>query len=312
MGNTFLSTHLYYSSRLNFFLEEAVCPFLNTIQNNKLSNAFFFIRYWDRGLHIRLRLSIEEKNRDLVQEQTAAHFTAFFKKYPSSRVEPNYPSSFPANLKWLPNNSFHFVDYQAETARYGGNKGISLAEKQFFISSNTAINLIKRINKNGDAYEDLLSTVLPYHLSFAQCLGLDKKTQISFFKMIFEIWKKRSIELDFEETFKAYAPAIVPNVELLINGIEQQFRFEDKILMKWMNSNRAYSFSFDESHLEPYLSHPASIYAERETEITLKASAKHWSILADHLHLFNNRMGLHTKEEALLAYLIYRSLEHCP
>ena len=39
------------------------------------------------------------------------------------------------------------------------------------------------------------------------------------------------------------------------------------------------------------------------------SSAKVWQMLSDYIHLTNNRLGIHNKDESFLAFMIKRSLE---
>ena len=71
------------------------------------------------------------------------HFNHYFESKPSRRVEPNYPPNFSEDLKWYPNNTLKYSDYEPEFGRYGGSVGIALSEKQFLISSQTVLEFIK-------------------------------------------------------------------------------------------------------------------------------------------------------------------------
>ena len=50
-----LAAYLYYSGNWEKFLTNSVKPFVEDILDRKLAEQYFFIRYWERGPHIRLR-----------------------------------------------------------------------------------------------------------------------------------------------------------------------------------------------------------------------------------------------------------------
>ena len=53
---SWLSVHLFYNEPWEEFLQKAVEPYVNTAIQTGIATQYFFIRYWERGPHIRLRL----------------------------------------------------------------------------------------------------------------------------------------------------------------------------------------------------------------------------------------------------------------
>lgn len=307
MRNNFLSVHLYYSGNLNLFLGESLSTFVAK-QTNEV-DSFFFIRYWDRGPHIRLRIKTHPSCTPTISQKVEQHFQRYFDLNPSFRIEPNYPVAFPKELRWIPNDSIHYEVYQPELDRYGGNQGISLAEQHFNISSNVALKLIQFINEQDIEYEQILNLVIPYQLSFVIALGLEKEALILFFKCYFNIWKKRNIDIDYEATYQAVKNNIDENIVFIKQVLQENKDFEDQILNMWMEKNRFFINAFKEAAISVHEPHPANHYL-LASGISKKWDTSRWSMYIDFLHLFNNRLGINTKDESLIAYIIYRSLEN--
>ena len=54
--NQYLSFYIFYSEPWKNLLVESVHPLLKKLFDENLINQYFFIRYWEKGPHIRLRL----------------------------------------------------------------------------------------------------------------------------------------------------------------------------------------------------------------------------------------------------------------
>ncbi|MEM6967336.1 MAG: thiopeptide-type bacteriocin biosynthesis protein, partial [Bacteroidota bacterium] len=139
-NDTWLSVHLYYNEPWEEFLQKALEPYVNTAVQTGIAQQYFFIRYWENGPHIRLRMKGEEEMiNTILKPNLEEHFTHYFESKPSRRTEPQYPPNFSETLKWFLNNSISYNEYQPEVGRFGGKLGIQIAEKQFMISSKVVL-----------------------------------------------------------------------------------------------------------------------------------------------------------------------------
>ena len=74
--------HIYYSGDLNDLLTEGVVPLLQSLQQDNLVERYFFIRYGEKGQHIRLRLWDDASKFDmLITPAVQAHFTTYFQGF---------------------------------------------------------------------------------------------------------------------------------------------------------------------------------------------------------------------------------------
>ncbi|MCA9936298.1 MAG: thiopeptide-type bacteriocin biosynthesis protein, partial [Anaerolineales bacterium] len=87
--STWLSAHLFYGKLWEDLLTQAVRPFVDDLFIQGQISQFFFIRYWERGPHIRLRLKGQPSAlQNHVKPALEATFTDYFTKYPSERPSP--------------------------------------------------------------------------------------------------------------------------------------------------------------------------------------------------------------------------------
>ena len=59
--NKWLAAYLYYSEPWEKLLSDAVLPFIDTMMAIPGVDHYFFIRYWEKGPHIRLRFKGEKQ-----------------------------------------------------------------------------------------------------------------------------------------------------------------------------------------------------------------------------------------------------------
>ena len=83
---TWLAAFLYYAEPWEGFLIKVVQPFVRSVMEKNMAEQFFFIRYWERGPHIRLRFKGEkEPLESKVKPQLESYFRSYFKEKPSQR-----------------------------------------------------------------------------------------------------------------------------------------------------------------------------------------------------------------------------------
>ncbi|PZG20518.1 thiopeptide-type bacteriocin biosynthesis protein [Nonomuraea aridisoli] len=142
---TWLGVHLHYRGDLDALLRDAVAPLVR-----ELGADFFFLRYWDGGSHVRLRL--RGGDRDAVAARMHAHFAAH--PAPETTTQEEYAQvaavlaareGVTDHLTSLrPNNSVEFVPYRPETEKYGTGETLRAVERHFADSSRLALDVLGR------------------------------------------------------------------------------------------------------------------------------------------------------------------------
>ena len=322
---TWLAAHLFYAEPWEEFLIDAVKPFVQSILADKFAEQFFFIRYWERGPHIRLRFYGETKIlNSKLKPAIAACFSDYFRKQPSRREEPDWIKKLPREQRWFSNNSVQFIPYEPEIERYGGPVGLQIAEKQFEASSRAVLDILKE-NKPW-SYDRALGAAIQLHLAFASGLHMDLTESKAFYSHVFQNWLARSysyhskmneVELKskrdttlkaFEENFVTQQPTLVPYIKTVWQALEHHVAFQQTWLNRWRNKTSTVYDQLCNSQNQQKLTYPDWLEPNRELK-GLKKEPKLWFILGSCIHMTNNRLGILNRDEAYLGYLIKSCLE---
>jgi hypothetical protein len=328
MNKSWLAAYLYYNEPWENILIRAVKPFADEMREKKLSDRFFFIRYWEKGPHIRLRFHGDEKIlNDKVRPALDKAFTHYYEQHPSKRIEPQLVSTLPEEHQWLPDNSIQYIEYEPETERYGGEDAIVIAEEQFEYSSDAVLSIIEE-NEHWD-YDSAMGAAIHMHLAFAYALGMDLDEAKEFYAHTFKTWlpraysgyyskdepkeeqeRKQQLTLKaFETTFEKQKPSLVPFHAELWNALQDNNDFEEQWLNDWISGMRKIKTKLEAlqntgklevPHKEHYRSLPVNILPDNK---------ERWSIYDSYVHMTNNRLGIRNQDEGYLGYIIMRSLE---
>ncbi len=325
-----LAAHLYYNEPWEVFITKAIEPYIRTVMRTGIAKQYFFLRYWERGPHIRLRFRGDATVLEqLLQPNLEEHFYNYFDAKPSERTEPNYPPDLPRDYLWLPNNSVQWIDYEPESNRYGGAIGVKIAERQFQASSDIVLQYIRQKGLKW-SYDDALGTAIKLHLSFAHTLGLNMEDITRFFGMIFFNWLPRALQmrpvkgdnekyrLKIQETLQAFGQsfemqkgALLPFHQQLWEALETDEGFEEDILNTWITSNAVVRLQYETALTNGQLAARQQRYhLPDDLRADLPADQELlWNIYADFVHMTNNRLGILNKDEGYLGYLIMESMQ---
>lgn len=149
-----VSVHAFYHGNLDLLLLDAVRPLVQDLRRRRLIDGFFFLRYWDGGQHLRLRLRTESTVDKEVEHLALERLRGFIEANPAEdlgnlHLYPEYAAKF-ARAEGvtdylrtpMPNNTVHAIEYRPETDRYGDGEALSAVERHFVESSRIALGLI--------------------------------------------------------------------------------------------------------------------------------------------------------------------------
>ncbi len=283
------SYHLFRGEPWEPFLTGAVEPFVAAAREEGLIESFFFIRYWERGPHIRLRLRTESAEE--LDARVHSYFADFFARSPSTRLT--------SQETWLPNDSVQNIAYEPEIERYGGPRRLLIAEEQFEASSRAVLAIVR----GGEwSYERALGAAIHLHLMFAYALAFDITTLKQYFADTADIFLRfdnQFVRLDEppESMLPAFALAFERQQDQLTrvhavvwSALEEDAEIEQAWASRWLADMRAVA---------------TRLRAARSGAGT----APEPSILRSYMHMTNNRLGVNNRDEAYLAYIMRRSLE---
>jgi len=323
-----LSVHLFYNEPWEEFLQQAVEPYVNTAIQTGIVQQYFFIRYWERGPHIRLRLKGEvEMVKAVLKPNIKEHFETYYGSKPSMRKDPTYPNLFPEDSKWLPNNTIQQIVYEPELDRYGGQIGVSISEQHFMLSSQTVLKLILDKGKNW-SYDDGMGAAIKLYVTMVAASGFSLEEAISFFEMIHHSWiphtlgvyqKQMDIEAieqqtqltlqSFESSFESQKETLTDFHQNLWMELKEGNSFEDEVMDNWLEENKRIIQQLTSEIQNGNIHERPPSFSYRINKNISKQSELLWQMMSDYIHLTNNRLGIQNKDESYLAFMIMKSLK---
>lgn len=333
MQNNWISMHIFYASSPNAMLTTCVDPLVQDLRTQGLIQRYFFIRYWQEGPHIRLRLLPApgvkpEDIRQIIEPVVSAYLQLRPALYNADTVEAQdvYKRVFIAEygvVKWqqtygengqMPiraNNTFAYINYEPEYHRYGGVAGVELAEWHFEKSSDITIQLLR--NTNVHVRSILLGHSL--QLSLALCYGLLGEDQkgLAFFDKYMTFWQKGFLRRSddpapkFEKSFAQKAvqlqqllsqsrAAIVEGTLVGLTGVEKE----------WIAHMRELKARIEALVYAGNL----TLGAKDGTSLLAETPATaNYFLLSSYVHMANNRLGISIPDEIYISYLLKRALE---
>jgi len=321
----YLSVHIYYNTTdLRAVLLGCVDPLIQELEKQKLLARYFFIRYWEGGSHVRLRLLPTEgiQPEDL-RAKAEPLINQFLEDRPSlfdvdpevmapvmrSLFEYEYGAEefvrvFGADgvIAIAPNNSYSYNPYKPEYDRYGGKHGIALSEEHFHVSSTIALESLR--DSNSHVRTSTLGLALQLMLHFALVFYKEKEQVIEFFTHYAKRWHAMSVPKGFNEgcdrLFEAQAPRIMAHFSQVQRIHACLETTETGVLSKWLR------------HAYWLRERIADLYSEGKLELNPAPESLDVAIrrlLTSYVHMMNNRLGVLILEEVYMSHLIIRALE---
>ena len=268
-----VSFHLFTAEPLDRFLNDAVAPFVAAVLAERLASAFFFIRYWEGGPHIRLRFRTSA--REPLVRRTRAHFAAV---------------------------SVQEIEYEPEVSRYGGEKGIVVSERQFEASSRAVLGAMA---EREWSYESAIGTAVQLHIMFASAMGFDLSGAARFFATVSERFATTTgwlpPNLTIEEVIRQFASLFARQRDRLValhrnvwSALRERQRFEQRWANRWVRDNaevaKRLRLARGLDAAEPW------------------TNAEH-AIMVSYVHMTNNRLGVLNRDEAYVAYVLMRGFQ---
>ncbi len=318
-----LSVHLYYAEPWEGFLSNDIAPFVEKMVDDHLAEAYFFIRYWHKGPHIRLRIKSKSINTNRLQNLVSAYFEKFFIENPShpiNSLDTENPEKAEVDAARLPNNSFHFIPYHRETERYGGEAAIAIAERQFGVSSRVVLSIIKECEAWN--YNKALGKAMYLHLAFAYATDMSLAEAALFFNRIFEIWlprtstseeafyKNKDVVLKaFRENYEAQKVSILPLFEKLWLAMKNDSEFEQNWLMDWISDTKQIRKDLCQIQSEKKFIMPKWFTIDHTSAVDISHQER-WAVYGSYIHMTNNRLGILNRDEGYLGYVMMHGFSH--
>jgi thiopeptide-type bacteriocin biosynthesis protein len=319
-----LAAYLYYTGSWETFITKAVEPFVQQVLQNQWAEQFFFIRYWEKGPHIRLRFKGNSSTlENKIKPELINHFSAYFAAHPSDRPTPEWLKELPEADQWFPNNSIQFITYEPETERYGGEPGLLIAEQQFQSSSQAVFAILNK--SQAWEYSRALGVAIQLHLGFAFAVGMDVQEAAHFFSFVFKNWSPHSYQSydepvlsdqlqerqtevlqAFQTTFNHQKSTLLPLFQTIWEALEEDTEFEEDWYNQWIMDMKAVNQAIWKLQTEGKLTIPP--WPAIEPSNFSVAQQERWILYDSYVHMTNNRLGILNRDEGYLGYLLKEGL----
>ena len=160
-GGDWVSAHVFYQGDLTELLVNGIVPVVRELTHgaptasHAPARGWFFLRYWEGGPHMRLRvLPASGGDRAAIEALITERLGQYLREQPSTQLmrQADYAQmaavlaareQMPTHAERLyPNNSVVFLPYQREHHRYGDGASVQAVERHFVESSRLAARLL--------------------------------------------------------------------------------------------------------------------------------------------------------------------------
>jgi thiopeptide-type bacteriocin biosynthesis protein len=316
-----LSLYIFYAEPWDQILVDLVKPLAESMQQQGKVEKFFFIRYWEKGPHLRLRFLVNAGFEQDVKAQLTEEVGKYLREKPSNYESEAYAEAA-LQYEWYPNNSLQWIAYEPEVARYGGPHALPVAESLFQCSSYTVLEVMAE-TQDWD-YDAALGSAIQMHLAFVHAAGMSKLEAAEFFGWIFQSWLPMAVSQTlgdeekekalyavvevFDRQFEEQKSVLLPFVQAFWDSMDAPQEYEDDWVQAWIKGSKE---TVDQLQLLARNNQVA--FFEQQTPVhdrfeTPFDRIQFWSIYASFVHMVNNRVGVQNRDEGYLGYLICKAL----
>jgi hypothetical protein len=343
-NNAWLSAHIFYFDNLDNLILDGIQPLIRSLHQQEKIESYFFIRYWQGGPHIRLRLLGQAAT---LANEVKPYLTTTIGKYLAE--SPATSSIDEAEIKvshiWMAereyqkrefiplysNNSLHWIDYQPEYHRYGGKTGVAIAERHFRDSSEMAFQVLTRSRAASNQRTGLalqLLTVLPL------MLGIPLAKLSSYFANYSDIWlcyfdnlPTVDLKREFHQHYLRQQSRLLPFFYNLVSLLTGKAKLAGPLLIEsWIKALAVTAIDLrqasankelplralglpdwlkkDSPQLRQYRAIRDSVEMPDHERLII-------DLIRSYLHMTCNRLGISLFDEAYLAFLIASALNDC-
>lgn len=311
MENGWLSLHVYYHGDHDALLLEGIRPLLEELDGRGAAQSYFYVRYWNGGPHVRLRvLPSDEAERAALAGKLLGDLNGYLQAHPGGQANPH---AYEKHATFMREFRSRFTDdwevgklhldedepfqgrdvavphpYEFDYPRYGGPEARALTEEHFFHSSRVALALVAGCRGNKGAR---MAWALLLMAAAAPALGLSREGAGKLFRRYFGV--ARFVFPDAGDDYPAAMGfrSFDGQREHVVASIRQagggaQAVGSHPLVARWREHLAACVGRLNSLREQNLLSMPTE------------------DIVMDYLHMLNNRLGVPLPEELYLSYLL--------
>ncbi len=310
---TWLAVALHYGEPWEEFLIKAVKPYAEVALHTGVAECFYYERSWEKGPHIRLWFKVEPSIfANILKPNLEEHFNQYFESRPSFIKAPYYPADYPADHRWLPNNSIQYIEHGPELSHLGGRQEFSIFENPYMVSSQLVLDTLKEKAAQW-TYNEMISSAIKVHLGFCYAVGMDGAEAQRFLGFLSEKWfaenyetpeERSKVESSFAKIYNLQRKDTIPYHLALWQMFKDYDQMEEDPIANWIRGNSNMSLELDLAlhigKLKPLRTlHP----------VTGTGHSPKWEYFEQLFHLTNNRFGIFNKNEGYMLYTMSESLK---
>ncbi|WP_052889350.1 thiopeptide-type bacteriocin biosynthesis protein [Thermogemmatispora carboxidivorans] len=319
-----ISAHLFYHGDLSALLVDCVQPLLTRLEQRGLIASYFFVRYWQGGPHLRLRLLPQTANAsESIMDEVRRAAAGYFQQHPApDSLDPGHYQEISSYLSLMeygraesgplyPNNSVHFLPYMPEYEHYGGQQAMPSIEEHFWKSSAIALALLcQGADRKQRTAHSTAAMLLTAALADPTRTATARVIEHFYFS-----WERMPVSLRsqllarFDQQYEQQRQRLERLSEQLLQLSAQEEPDLDGFstaLGRWLHSIRQLYRKLQElDQAGLLLPQPLSARPARPSSITIGTPL---SIVLRCAHMHNNRLGLLILEEAYVLHLLKRAL----
>lgn len=293
-----ISLYIYYSGDTNHLLRSFIAPYIKSFCIDNHNMNYFFVKYFEDGPHLRLRLEVEANSYNI----ELTHLITIIQNW----VDANTIECDWWQEQWLPINSVIVKEYEPEHERYGGILGLDISEQYFKNSSKIVLHLISNGKLND--YNDSLTLAFNIQLiTISVFCKYDINMVIQLLEHYYYFYSYpqpnsnntlNKYTQKCQTLFLNQKDTLVPYIRTIWENINTR-NFEDGIFLEWLKENIISNESFDKLDFIIKID-PLHIRSIDKTK---------YVILLSCIHMTNNRLGINNIDEGLLFYFLKESLK---
>jgi thiopeptide-type bacteriocin biosynthesis protein len=288
------AVHVHRYERQDEFLVRAVAPLVTSLRESDAISRFFFLRYWQGGHHLRLRFRAAPDLVDAVSGEVAAKLGAHLAESPAGHDfdVDGFATAQPtmAALEGVPSEPIQPPDtirpseYEPEYAKYGGPRGVAIAEDFFDRSSDIALDCLTGV---ADRSSRRLGAAFTSMVRGLRAAGCTPTAMADFCAHYCLQWSPYVFD-QFLDTWPRLVdergPAVRAHMDRIMSGGPLTDPFSTAVRRAW-------------SSVDAVLPDVSLIGQDAPPE------RRRQVLLVSYLHTHNNRLGLIPEQEAFLGYL---------
>jgi thiopeptide-type bacteriocin biosynthesis protein len=293
------SVHVHRYGGQDEFLVAGLAPAITSLRQAGAVAGFFFLRYWQGGHHIRIRVRVAQEEADAVAGELTAKLGGYLAEHPAGRdfdadafgeAQPTMAALEGVHVEPIqPPDTIRHARYVPEYDKYGGERGVVIAEEFFDCSSAIVLDQLA-----GAAWRSSrrLGSGFVAMLRGLHAAGLPPSSMARFFAHYCVLWSPYVFDrfsAAWPQLLSRQQPALRAHAAVILGSLTDP---TDPFSAAMSTACTAVDANAADVLPNVTLAGPDAP-ADRRQQV----------LLVGFLHTHNNRLGLIPEQEAFLGYL---------